>query len=123
MTELVSESQAHLLVTWFCVLLSATSLAAAAFLGFLPRRPPASRVRGAALGLYAAALGPYVFLLWRLYNAVEDALGLDSLKALAVNAALFAGAGWLAAHGLARVLGRLPAPARGPGSPTTSRPR
>jgi hypothetical protein len=36
-----------------------------------------------------AASGPLVWILWRAYNAIEDALGLDSLLALGINAALF----------------------------------
>ncbi len=38
------------------------------------------------LGLIA---GPLVYLLWRVYNAIMDAFGLDSLYALILNASIF----------------------------------
>ena len=36
-----------------------------------------------------AASGPLIWILWRAYNEIEDALGLDSILALGINAALF----------------------------------
>ena len=36
-----------------------------------------------------AASGPLIWVLWRAYNAIENALGLDSILAMGINAALF----------------------------------
>jgi hypothetical protein len=49
------------------------------------RRP----VPGALQGLACGLLGPAVWALWRIYNAIEDRYGLDSVKALFINLALF----------------------------------
>lgn len=48
------------------------------------------RVRQAAqAGLLFGLLGTLNWLLWRVYNALTDANGLDSVKGLAINLALF----------------------------------
>ena len=39
------------------------------------------------------ASGPLIWVLWRAYNAIEDTLGLDSILAMGINAALFLLAG------------------------------
>jgi hypothetical protein len=44
---------------------------------------------GALQGFGAGLLGPGVWVLWRVYNAIEDHYGLDSVKALLINLALF----------------------------------
>ena len=45
-------------------------------------------------GFWLAALaGPLVLVLWRVYNAIEDRFGLDSLAALGLNALIFLGLG------------------------------
>ena len=35
------------------------------------------------------ASGPLIWVLWRAYNTIEDALGLDSMLAIGINAGLF----------------------------------
>lgn len=40
-------------------------------------------------GVAVALLGPAVWAAWRVYNAVEDAFGLDSAAALVLNLVLF----------------------------------
>jgi drug/metabolite transporter (DMT)-like permease len=45
------------------------------------------KVRGGAL--IGLALGVGNFLLWKVYNAITDRLGLDTVKNLAVNVVLF----------------------------------
>lgn len=45
------------------------------------------KVRGGVL--IGLALGVGNFLLWKVYNAITDRLGLDTVKNLAVNVALF----------------------------------
>jgi hypothetical protein len=44
---------------------------------------------GALEGLGVGLLGPGVWVLWRVYNAIEDHYGLDSVKALLINLTLF----------------------------------
>ena len=57
--------------------------------GARSRRP----VPGALQGLACGLLGPAVWALWRIYNAIEDHYGLDSVKALLINLALFVAVG------------------------------
>jgi RsiW-degrading membrane proteinase PrsW (M82 family) len=49
------------------------------------------KVRGGAL--IGLELGIGNFLLWKIYNAITDRLGLDTVKNLAVNVALFVAVG------------------------------
>ena len=48
---------------------------------------------GAIAGLLIGLLGTLNWLLWRVYNALTDANGLDSVKGLAINLALFVAVG------------------------------
>jgi Na+/proline symporter len=52
-------------------------------------RRPGALLTGLLLGL----LGPANWLLWRVYNRIEDHYGLDSVKAMLLNLALFAALG------------------------------
>ena len=47
---------------------------------------PGALVTGVLIGL----LGPANWLLWHIYNRIEDHYGLDSVKAMLINLALFA---------------------------------
>ncbi len=82
MKELISEQQAEWIVTALClvVLFGAAAVAWA----------KTKRVRPT---LFFAVLGPWVYVLWRLYNLIEDHYGLDSVKALGINAVLIIGSG------------------------------
>ena len=89
MKELIDERQAHLLMLTVLVLAPLVGLAWGA---------RAKRIgRGLSLGLAAGAGN---FALWTAYNALTDRLGLDTVKNLLVNLALFvtlgavAGAVW-----------------------------
>jgi hypothetical protein len=53
------------------------------------RGRPGALVIGILIGL----LGPANWLLWRIYNRIEDHYGLDSVKAMLINLALFAALG------------------------------
>ena len=60
---------------------------------------------GALIGL---ALGVGNFLLWRIYNAITDHLGLDTVKNLAVNVTLFVVVGIVIGLAVARFLPKQP---------------
>ncbi|HET9869077.1 MAG TPA: hypothetical protein VFR02_01085 [bacterium] len=93
MQELVTGSQAQQIVLLLCLLLT---LGSAAFGFFWGRRLPKPQrpLLWAQAGL-AALGGPLVAALWFVYNAIEDHYGLDSVKALGLNAALFLAVGVL----------------------------
>lgn len=84
MEELFSESRIEWIVRILCVAL-------------LVIAPWASwaRTESKRQAAFFATLGPLVYFLWRLYNAIENRYGLDSVKALAINAALIIGSGLL----------------------------
>ncbi len=46
-----------------------------------------------AVGTLTGALGSVAYGMWKAYNAIADALGLDSVAALALQAAMFAAVG------------------------------
>lgn len=78
MKELVAEHQAYLLMLGILVLAPLIGLAWGAATKRL--------VKGLVLGL---AIGAGNFLLWTVYNAITDHLGLDTVKNLLVNLGLF----------------------------------
>lgn len=49
--------------------------------------------RGLLTGLLIGLFGPLNWLLWHLYNAITDANGLDTVRNLLINLALFVAAG------------------------------
>jgi hypothetical protein len=53
------------------------------------RRVAAGAVRGFALGFS----GPAILVLWRVYNAITDHYGLDSVQGLLINLSLFVAIG------------------------------
>lgn len=52
--------------------------------------------RFALIGLLIGLAGPANLILWKMYNGITDKLGLDTVKNLIVNLALFAGLGAMA---------------------------
>lgn len=78
MKELIDEHQAHLLMLGILVLAPIIGL----IWGLLARR----LIKGLVLGL---AIGVGNFLMWTVYNAITDRLGLDTVKNLLVNLGLF----------------------------------
>jgi len=88
--ELISEQQAHLIVIALSLLVTLGSIAWAAW---------ASRRKGADprlvwfYGWTLSACGPLLFILWTVYNAIENHYGLDSVKALLINLFLFLAVG------------------------------
>lgn len=106
MEELLTEAQAHRIVLFFSALWLLSALCAAVFFLFQKKNAAQQRFQRAAGALYLAAGGPYLFLLWKIYNAIEDTFGLDSVKALFLNIILFIFAGVLAGLGWVRLLRR-----------------
>jgi len=86
MRELIDERTAHAVMGWLAVLLPLAGLLAGAVYGGLKRRLLAGALRGLALG----SAGILNWLLWRVYNAITDRLGLDTVRNLFANLALFA---------------------------------
>jgi len=87
--ELVTVEQAEHVVGVAAAALPVAGVAVGALVGALRRRLASH----AAVGLLCGLTGPAVLLLWRVYNAVIGRYGLDSVKALVINLALFAGVG------------------------------
>jgi drug/metabolite transporter (DMT)-like permease len=85
MQEIVSVEQVHRLFVTLAVVLPLVGLIFGALLGV--RRGNVKR--GALQGLLLGILGPVNFGLWLVYNAITDRLGLDTVKNLLVNLALF----------------------------------
>jgi lipopolysaccharide export LptBFGC system permease protein LptF len=76
---------------WFGILAMLAPIAGIAIGAALQFR---SRRSGALVtGLLIGALGPANWLLWHVYNRIEDHYGLDSVKAMLINLALFAALG------------------------------
>ncbi len=88
MKELINAHQSHLLMLAVLVLAPLAGLVWGVW---------AKRIgRGVGVGL---VIGVGNFLLWTLYNALTDKLGLDTVKNLLVNLGLFVGLGLLAGAG------------------------
>jgi hypothetical protein len=88
MRELVDLAAVERLFRVLAVVLPLLGLGIGAALQF-GRRRPGMFVTGLLTGL----LGPANLLLWRVYNGIEDHYGLDSVKAMLLNLALFAALG------------------------------
>jgi hypothetical protein len=88
MRELVELSAVERLFGLLAVALPIVGLGIGAAIQFGARRPGAW-----ARGLLVGLLGPANWLLWRLYNGIENRYGLDSVKALLLNLAIFAALG------------------------------
>jgi uncharacterized membrane protein (DUF2068 family) len=82
MKELISESQAEWIVAGLCL---------AVFV--LGAWGAWRKTRSTRPTIFFAALGPLLYALWRVYNAIEDHYGLDSVRALVINAVIILGAG------------------------------
>jgi len=89
MRELVTVEQAERVIVLLAIALPVLGLAAGALVGTLRHRLWA----GLALGLLCGLAGPAVWAMWRAYNGVIGEYGLDSVRGLLVNLALFVGVG------------------------------
>jgi len=86
MQEIVTVEQVQRLFLLLAVLGPVVGAAIGAAVGM--RRGAAGP--GAGKGLLVGLVGPANLALWTLYNAITDRLGLDTVKNLLVNLALFA---------------------------------
>jgi hypothetical protein len=95
MREIVTVEQVEAVFRWLAI--GAPILGVLIGAGVAGRRGAARR--GAVVGLALGLLGPANLALWRLYNAITNHLGLDTVRNLLTNMALFVGLG--AAAGVA----------------------
>lgn len=61
--------------------------------------------QGLGVGVLAGLIGPLNLALWRIYNTITDHNGLDSIRNLFLNLALFITLGALLGIGLRRISG------------------
>lgn len=106
--EIVTVEQVQGWFVWLAIAAPPVGLLAGALVG----RCAGHARRGAAAGLAIGMLGPANLALWFAYNAIADYLGMDTVRNLLVNLALFAVLGGVVGFIAARVW-RATAPAVG----------
>ena len=89
MQELVTVEQAERVIQALTYALPAAGIVLGALVGALRKHVG----RGALLGLICGLSGPAIWLLWRMYNGIVGIYGLDSVRGLLVNLALFVAIG------------------------------
>lgn len=89
--EIVEQGTVEHLFLLLGILGPVVGLALGAALGSRRQRLRQGMLNGLLIGL----LGTLNWLLWRVYNSLTDANGLDSVKGLAINLVLFVGVGML----------------------------
>ena len=89
MHELIDLPTVERIIRLLAVALPACGVAAGLIVGALRRRPLPGALSGLALGL----AGPLIWLLWLAYGRITGHYGLDSVKGLLVNLALFVAVG------------------------------
>lgn len=92
MREIVTVEQVERLFLFLAIALPLAGILIGALWGARKGAP----VRGTLAGLLIGLLGPVNWLAWRVYNALTDRMGLDSVKNLLVNLVLFIGVGAVA---------------------------
>jgi hypothetical protein len=103
MQELVTVEQVEWAIRLVATALPAVGLALGAVVGAARRR----LARGAILGLLCGMAGPGIWGLWMIYNGVVGVYGLDSVRGLLINLALFVVVGALVGIGAALAWRRL----------------
>jgi len=99
MQELITVEQMERAVALIAVVFPSAGLLIGAVVGAARR----SLRRGLVIGLAWGLLGPGIWLLWRMYNGIVGAYGLDSVRGLFVNLVLFVGIGLLVGIGIGLV--------------------
>jgi hypothetical protein len=89
MKELVTTEQATRVLFLLALSLPIAGLVIGGVVGL--RRGRARR--GLGIGLLIGHTGPLTFVLWKVYNAIMGRYGLDSVKGLLINLALFVAVG------------------------------
>ncbi|MBN2054633.1 hypothetical protein JW905_06910 [bacterium] len=82
---ILNEQNVAMLLWWLAVVTPAIGIIIGGALGIMTR---ALRFYG-AWGLVLGLIGPLLLGLWKLYNAITNVLGLDTVKNLLVNLAVF----------------------------------
>jgi hypothetical protein len=85
MKELVTVEQAERVIALLAWLLPVLGIVIGAVVGAVRKRLAPSLIVGLLIGL----IGPAVWALWHVYNGIMGRYGLDSVKALLINLALF----------------------------------
>lgn len=83
--EIVDANAVGRLFAVLAVVLPVFCMGLGALLGARKQSARGGALRGLAIGL----IGPLNWLLWKMYNALTDRNGLDSVRNLAINFALF----------------------------------
>jgi hypothetical protein len=89
MQELVTVEQAERVIGALTYALPVAGIVLGSLIGALRKRIG----RGALVGLACGLSGPAIWLLWRMYNGIVGGYGLDSVRGLLVNLALFVAIG------------------------------
>lgn len=89
MKELVTTEQAERVLRLLAMVMPVAGVALGLVVGAVRRRMGAGLVVGLLLGL----IGPAAWGMWRVYNGIMGRYGLDSVKGLVLNLALFTGVG------------------------------
>jgi hypothetical protein len=91
MRELVTVEQAERLIVTLAIALPPAGLALGAIIGSLRRR----LIGDGLMGLLVGLAGPAIWAMWKLYNRIMGHYGLDSVRGLLINLALFVSVGVL----------------------------
>jgi hypothetical protein len=89
MREIVTMEQANALFLALAVAAPLLGVVIGAVIGGRYKNTQAGALKGLVVGM----LGPLNLLLWKTYNGITDRMGLDTVKNLLVQLALFAGLG------------------------------
>jgi len=89
MEEIVTVAQADRLILLVAVALPAIGLIVGAVAGAIRH----AFARGLLLGFAGGLIGPALWALWHMYNGIIGVYGLDSVRGLFVNLALFVAIG------------------------------
>ena len=103
MEELVTTEQAEQVIVMLAMALPVGGLVVGVISGAVRKRLG----RGALLGLACGLTGPAIWLLWRMYNGIVAVYGLDSVRGLLVNLALFVAIGLVIGIGVGLVWRRV----------------
>jgi hypothetical protein len=103
MEELVTTEQAERVIVVLAMALPVGGLVVGVISGAVRKRLG----RGALLGLACGLSGPAIWLLWRMYNGIVRIYGLDSVRGLLVNLALFVAIGLVIGIGVGLVWRRV----------------